>query len=768
MSKNYVFININDESAKKNGGQGWRVDMADLHDSFKFNWQVNSNYEISFTLTYSEDYKDVFNCAKEKIGVWYDGYRYSVQQRDTKTDEQGMQTAQITATIELIDLMKNLRLDNSEPTEDNPEVSGESDSKSDDSKDDDKQPGVVVKRTDEQKTVSLKDCLDKFVKNNDQGVQYELHGNFIQAAVDCSGSLYEWLNSNLKLFGAYWLPKPGYHTVEIYDLPSLQNKTGKQFRYLFNTTNAEVQIDVTDLINDCEVYGGKMEKDITSGGTGGGGNLDNVEGFCKSPINADFGVNKGAMLNDFANRSQRVHAWGVDVNRLYDTVKSAGVSPEWFFAYELQEQETGWGWLNHTYRHGDPYQDAISVCEWIKECANSDSINPAWSAPEGSMAPNPALQAKWNQEFGKGSIGRCYLQGTAAAVWDLAGVTPNPAIGKPITGCVNVIKGWGGHTVVGGAGASKWIQVAKSFVGIPYVWGGGHSGNNPRAGMDCSGLGEQIAKACGLDIGGGNTVTLEGESTPISRDQVQTGDMGFYGSPGHSYHVVWALDNNTYIAEPDFGKTCYIGQINSYPASFWKRHPKIAEFVGTGAGSGGSSDGDLDTTSETYYALHFHYTDQDSVKKYGLHRGAPVVVDSIYDMNALKKYVDQNIQHTPQTSLTITSATEMPKIGDVWRLIVPEFNNLHTDVMVMGISGNTPEFNSDPQITITLNNTALAMKDINAALLGMIRSVNRPENVIEKPNVSSVSTRTEDHFANIPMISQADMIKVKAFTRGGS
>lgn len=767
MSRKQIYIKENDENDTKKNVPSWRIDFQDLHDSFKRNWQVNTNYEISFTLTYSDDYKGVFNAAKEKCGVWYDGYKYRIQQREEKTDEQGMQTAQITATAEVIDVMKNIRIDQQEPTEDNPDINDSSSKSDNNDSDDPKQPGVVTKRTDEQQTYTLKDRLDKFVNNNDQGFTYDLHGNFIQAAVDCSGSLYEWLGSNLKLFGAYWLPKRGKKGINIYDLASLQHKTGKQFRYLFNTPNADVQIDVVDLVNDCEVYGGKMEKDITSGGTGGGGNLDNVEGFCKSPINADFGVNKGAMLADFANRSQRVHAWGVDVNRLYDTVKSAGVSPEWFFAYELQEQGTGWGWLNHTYRHGDPYQDAVSVCEWIKECANSDSINPAWSAPEGSMAPNPALQAKWNQEFGKGSIGRCYLQGTAAAVWDLAGVTPNPAIGKPITGCVNVIKGWGGHTVAGSAGASKWIQVAKSFVGIPYVWGGGHSGNNPRAGMDCSGLGEQIAKACGLDIGGGSTKTLEAGSTDISRDQVQTGDMGFFGARGDSYHVIWALDNNTYIAEPDFGKTCYIGNINDYQPNFWKRNPQIAAFVGSGSSAGGNAD-DLNTTSETYYALHFHYTDEDSVKKYGLHRGAPVIVDSIYDMDALKKYVDQNVQHTPQTSLTISGTNEEAQIGDVWRLIVPEFNNMNVDVTVMGISGNTNEFNQDPQIDITLNNTALAMKDINAALLGMIRSVNRPENAIEQSNVSSVSTRTEDHFANIPMISQADMTKVKAFMGGGS
>lgn len=759
MSKNYVFININDEEAKKHGGQGWRIDLADLHDSFKMNWQVNSNYEISFTLTYSEDYKEVFNCAKEKIGVWYDKYKYRIQQREEKTDEQGMQTAQITATAEVIDVMKNIRLDKAEPTEQDPDTGDSSSSSSDDNSDDQKQPGVITKQTAVQQTYSLKDCMDKFTNNNDQGFQYELHGNFIQAAVDCTGSLYEWLSSNLKLFGAYWLPRRANNIIDIYDLPSLQKKTGKQFRYMYNMTNADVQIDVTDLVNDCEVYGGKMEKDITSGG-GGGGNLDSVEGFCKSGINADFGVNKGAMLNDFANRSQRVRAWGVDVNRLYDTVKGAGVSPEWFFAYELQEQGTYYGWLNHTYRNGDPYQDAVSVCNWIKECANSDSINPAWSAPEGSMAPNPGLQAKWNQEFGKGSIGRCYLQGTAAAVWDLAGVTPNPAIGKPITGCVNTIKGWGGHTVAGGGSQIK--AFLEPFVGhTPYVWGG-----TSTSGWDCSGMIDVLLQHFGIPWPNSrpNTVALEGMGQVVG-PPYQAGDLLFWGARGNSFHVSIAIDANTRIGADNSQDGTVERPISNWPPSFGVRVSALQKIAG-----GGSSDGsnDLNTTSETYYALHFHYTDQDSVKKYGLHRGAPVVVDSIYDMDALKKYVDQNVQHTPQTSLTVGNVSEVPNIGDVWRLIIPEFDNMNVDVTVMGISGNTPEFNGDPQITVTLNNTALAMKDINAAMLGIIRSINKPSNIIQQHNLSSISSRTEDHFANMVINSQADMSKVKSFTEGGS
>lgn len=234
----------------------------------------------------------------------------------------------------------------------------------------------------------------------------------------------------------------------------IDHKNDTPIQLAKNMKSASMQIDPTKVITRLIPLGKTLEPskvDVSDdGGDGDSGSLDSPEEFCKSEINATWGSDINNMKQDFAARSSRVRAWGVDVNRLYDVVKNAGVSPEWFFAYELQEQGTYYGWLNHTYRHGDAYSDAQSVCEWIKNCSNSNSINPAWSAPEGSMAPNQALADKWNQEFGKGTIGRVYLQGTAAAVWDLAGQTPNPAIGKPISGCISCIKRWGGHSNAAG------------------------------------------------------------------------------------------------------------------------------------------------------------------------------------------------------------------------------------------------------------------------------------------------------------------------------
>ncbi|MCC4518072.1 phage tail protein [Limosilactobacillus reuteri] len=256
----------------------------------------------------------------------------------------------------------------------------------------------------------------------------------------------------------------------------IDHKNDTPIQLAKNMKSASMQVDPTKVITRLIPLGKTLEPskvDVSDdGGDGDSGSLDSPEEFCKSEINATWGSDINNMKQDFAARSSRVRAWGVDVNRLYDVVKNAGVSPEWFFAYELQEQGTYYGWLNHTYRHGDAYSDAQSVCEWIKNCSNSNSINPAWSAPEGSIAPNQALADKWNQEFGKGTIGRVYLQGTAAAVWDLAGQTPNPAIGKPISGCISYIKRWGGHSnATGGTWGWPFPDVGEGHFSLGQTFG---------------------------------------------------------------------------------------------------------------------------------------------------------------------------------------------------------------------------------------------------------------------------------------------------------
>lgn len=786
-------LQITNNLNNKGGDVEEYLDLNDLRDTFKINIQLNSAYEISFTATYTTQYKEAHDLLQPKRGIWFNDQEYYIQQLNNTTDENGFDQLQVTATAMLIDLMKNVRIDPAEPTEDHPETS---DDKSDNSGDDQQQdpaPGTItVKKTDEQQTYTLQDRLDQFFKNNDQGIKYELHGNFPQAAVDCQGSLYEWLGSNLATFGAYYVPDN--YVLKIYDIASLRRKTDHEFRYLHNTSTINLQTDATSMVNCCEVYGGKMEKDITSGGgAGGGGDLDSVEGFAKSPINADFGVNKQLMLQDFAAKDHRVHAWGVDVNRLYDTVKSQGVSPEWFFAYDITEQDPmSWSWLNHfAFRLPDPYQDAINVCNWIKQFANSDSFNPA--SGFGAYT-SPDMAAKWNQEFHKGTIGRLYLQGTAAAVMELANENPG-RYGRPMSWCVQLIKSWGGHTVHNdGADGGGWgwpfpcgegTFLGGQLFGVQP--GGGFRINGFHDGLDFGAYDHPGAEVHAIhggkcttgatwggpeikwyfvitDSTGLNVEYQEGFSNPgcikVQPGQVvRTGDVVAIRDMDHVHIGITRMDVRAAF-----------GHAFSNDGT-WLDPQAMIKTGGNASPGGDSGSSDVTTTTQTYYSLHYTYRDEESIAKYGLQKGPPITMDSIYDMNALKQYVEQTVQHDPPTTLTVSNVSETDfNIGDVWHLVAPELN-LDTDVTLMGISYNP--YNPSEDASVTFNNTGLDMKNSIYAMAKDIKQMNH--NVDNFDIYGSIGARKEDHFSGIDTnqtkgddslmkFSQNELEAIKQFT----
>lgn len=734
------------------------LDFNDLYNSFKVNWQINSTYEISFTATYTEQYKDAWNMLKMKRYIWFGDQFYVIQQLESGFDENGLPTMQVTANNILIDRMKNVRIDPQQPTEDNPDVSGGS-SSSDSDDDNQQQPAEVIKRTDEQQTYTLQNRLDQFFSKDD-GIKYELHGNFPQIAVDCAGSLYEWLGQNLATFGAYYIPDN--FVLKIYDMPSLRHQTDRVFYYMNNTTNVTIQMDGNDMVNECDVYGGKMEKDI-NGGVSGGGSLDSAEAFAKSPINASFGVNKQQMCSDFANRDVRVKAWGVDVNKLYDTVQQAGVSPEWFFAYDLCEgNPTSYSWLNHYANHlADPYADAQRVCNWIKQWAYSDSFTPA---SYGGRGVDSATASKWNTEFGKGTIGRLYLQGTAAAVWEMAGMDSG-RYGKPLSQCVSIIKSWGGHTQQSSNSGGSWgwpfpIGEGTFMQAQKFGYDGGYRQNSFHDGLDFG----------SIDHPGSEVHAIHGGKVIISRAW-GSGGINWYcviqDSTGLNveYQEAFGSSSDIYV---NVGDTVQVGQVigkrttnhlhvgitrHSFPEAFSHAFSNDGTWLDPQAmiKSGGSisPSNSTDTTqsvSETYYALYFHYKDEDSIKKYGVHRGPQIIMDSIYDMNTLKTYVDNTVPHVPPTTLSnnIVDNDGDYHLGDVAQLVVPE-DGLKTEVTLMGIVFNPYNLNADSELT--WNNTGLTMKNAIYAMYQDINQINK--NVDQINYFGGTGAMSEDQFANL-------------------
>jgi peptidoglycan DL-endopeptidase CwlO len=79
-----------------------------------------------------------------------------------------------------------------------------------------------------------------------------------------------------------------------------------------------------------------------------------------------------------------------------------------------------------------------------------------------------------------------------------------------------------------GSRASQAISIAMQYLGVPYVWGG----MSP-AGFDCSGLISYVFAQVGVSLPH-HAAAQYGYGAPVSRDQLQPGDLVFFNGLGHA------------------------------------------------------------------------------------------------------------------------------------------------------------------------------------------------------------------------------------------
>ncbi|UFK66389.1 phage tail protein [Limosilactobacillus reuteri] len=294
------------------------------------------------------------------------------------------------------------------------------------------------------------------------------------------------------------------------------------------------------------------------------------------------------------------------------------------------------------------------------------------------------------------------------------------------------------------------IDDARSYLGVPYVYGGagGARGGNPRNGMDCSSYISQVYQDFGIHVPA-QTVAMEPYFHEVSSPQ--TGDVGFYGAHGSSYHISLFLDANTIIFEPQPGEVCKEEPASWFYPSWVARNDQMATIVGSGGSAGDSSNQSSSTSSsiEYYYFAPFMYRDEESIKKYGEFPAEPIEDGRFSDKNAMIEYAKTKIQPNPALSVDVTTYTNFkPIAGDMIHIIVRD-QQISTNEAVVGF--NWYPFSVSNPTSVTLNSNTQNILDYqnarNKSLMKAIDSIKQaPSYPDQSTNILTITREEADRI----------------------
>jgi cell wall-associated NlpC family hydrolase len=113
--------------------------------------------------------------------------------------------------------------------------------------------------------------------------------------------------------------------------------------------------------------------------------------------------------------------------------------------------------------------------------------------------------------------------------------------------------------------AEQMVQLAKRFLGLPYLWGG----TSP-LGIDCSGFAQLIYRLSGVEILRDADIQFTKSGLmEVPRGQEKAGDLVFFGRPGRITHVGLMISEKEFIHATTHEKPMV--QISNLYDDYWQK-----------------------------------------------------------------------------------------------------------------------------------------------------------------------------------------------------
>jgi cell wall-associated NlpC family hydrolase len=178
---------------------------------------------------------------------------------------------------------------------------------------------------------------------------------------------------------------------------------------------------------------------------------------------------------------------------------------------------------------------------------------------EGQLAERQRLLGSIRSEIGRLQAAERAQQARLAA--EARARLNSPQTGIEVLAASTGSLGSGGSDPIGVAPPSRYggvVGIAMQYLGTPYVYGGASP-----SGFDCSGFIMYVYAKIGVSLPH-NAAAQYGYGTPVSRDQLQAGDLVFFNGLGHAGIYV---GGGSFIHSPHTGDVVKISSMSGWYSS---------------------------------------------------------------------------------------------------------------------------------------------------------------------------------------------------------